>query len=152
MALKDQTVTDTGTPAKRTLSPRRKRYLTAIGLSLAMGGLIGLWTRAVRPDTRDTAFLFFGSPTLTASFAIGASVLWVLGMTICVPLFHRAVDDHEERALLWAGLAAWYAFALAAPVWWLLCRASLLPPVDAMLLFAGSLIVNAIVWLWFKFR
>lgn len=152
MALKDQTMTDTGKPAKRPMSPRRKRYLTAIGLSLAIGGLIGIWKRAVTPATQDTSLLFLGDATLTSGFAIGASLLWAIGLAICIPLFHRSVDDHEERALLWAGLAAWYAFALAAPVWWLLHGASLAPPVDAMLLFTGSIIVNAVVYLWFKFR
>ena len=145
-------MTDTGRPAKRPMSPRRKRYLTAIGLSLAIGALIGIWNRASSPETQDTSPLFLGDPTLTTGFAIGASVLWAIGLAICIPLFHRSVDDHEERALLWAGLAAWYAFALAAPVWWLLHGASLAPPVDAMLLFTGSIIVNAIVYLWFKFR
>ncbi len=152
MALKDQTMTDTNKTAKRPMSPRRKRYLIAIGFSVAIGGIIGIWSRTVSPGAPDTAFLFLGNPALTASFAVGASLLWAIGMAIGIPLFHRAVDDHEERALLWSGLAAWYAFAFAAPVWWLLHRADLVPPVDAMLLFAGSTIVNVIVWLWFKFR
>lgn len=152
MDLKDQTMTDTGKTAKRPMSPRRKRYLTAIGFSVAIGGLIGIWSRTVSPGGADAAPLFLGNPVLTASFAIGASALWVIGMAIGIPLFHRAVDDHEERALLWSGLAAWYAFAFAAPVWWLLHHADLAPPVDAMLLFAGSTIVNLTAWLWLKFR
>src|SRR3546814_17952819 len=66
--------------------------------------------------------------------------------------YHRSIDDHEEHAWLWAGLAGWYAFALAAPVWWVLHRADLAPPADAMMLFLLSLLVNAVVHLWLKFR
>ena len=39
-----------------------------------------------------------------------------------------------------------------APVWWVLHRAALAPSPDAMLLFLLTLVVNAVVYLWLKFR
>lgn len=152
MALKEPAMNDAGKPAKRPMSPRRKLYLAAIGLAVVTGALLGLWRRAVSPDAPNTALLLVTNAALTPSFAIGASLLWTIGMAICLLLFHRAVDDHEERAMLWAGLAAWYAFAFTAPVWWVLHRASLVVAPDVMLILLVALAVNAIVWLWLKFR
>src|SRR3546814_3475239 len=96
---------------------------------------------ADRHGLLDAAAITAFSP----GFAGGASLLWLVGLSIGSLFYHRSIDDHEEHAWLWAGLAGWYAFALAAPVWWVLHRADLAPPADAMMLFLLSLIVNAVV-------
>ncbi|WP_332820235.1 hypothetical protein [Sphingopyxis sp.] len=137
--------------AKRPMSPRRKRYLTAIGLSGLIGIIMGAWSQVDNFDEHARFALLNNSP-LTPSFAIGASILWIVGLIVCLFIYHRAVDDHEERAYLWAGLAAWYTFVLSAPTWWVLHRADLAPPVDTMLLFLGAMLVNCAVWLWLKYR
>ena len=136
----------------RQRTPRQRRYWLALGFCAALGGIIGGWLQiANSTDARAGLVLVDGSP-LAPGFAIGASALWVFGMVFGMIFYHRAIDDHEEHAWLWAGLAAWYAFGLAAPVWWVLHRASLVPPPDVMLLFLFALIVNAVVWLWLKYR
>lgn len=135
----------------RGLSPRQRRYWLALGLSGVVGGIIGVWLVLDQPMDRG-AIDRFSSGALSPGFAIGASLLWVAGLTICMILYHRAIDDHEERAWLWAGLAGWYAFVFPAPVWWVLHRADLTPPVDVMALFLLSLVTNAAVYLWLKFR
>lgn len=137
--------------ARRRASPRQRRYRFAIGFAAVVGGIVGGWMAVDQPADRN-AFEMAFSGSLTAGFAIGASLFWVLGLAIAMTLYHRAIDDHEERAWLWAGLAGWYAFIVPAPVWWVLHRAGLAPPADAMLLFLLSMVVNAIVWLWLKFR
>lgn len=152
MVLKDQAMTDTGKSAKRPMSPRRKRYLTALGISGVIGGILGVWLQLDNPDGPSAGFALVSNSPLTPGFALGASILWTIGLILCLFLYHRSVDDHEERAYLWAGLAAWYTFALSAPTWWVLHRADLAPPADAMMLFLGALIVNAAVWLWLKYR
>lgn len=152
MAIKEATMTDADTSGpRRRLSPRQRRYRFALGFAAVVGGTLGGWMVADQPAGRDgieTAF----TGSLSASFAIGASLFWVLGLAISMIIYHRAIDDHEERAWLWAGLIGWYAFIVPAPAWWVLHRADLAPPVNAMLLFSLSLIVNAVVWLWLKFR
>lgn len=149
--LKEAAMNDASKPAKRPMSPRQRRYRFAIGFAGVVGGIVGGWMAADQPDDRG-AFAMAFSGSLSAGFAIGASIFWVLGLAIAMTLYHRAIDDHEERAWLWAGLAGWYAFVVPAPVWWVLHRAGLAPPADAMLLFLLSMIVNAVVWLWFKYR
>lgn len=137
--------------ARRRASPRQRRYRFALGFAAVLGGIIGGWMVADQPAGRDgLETAFHGS--LSAGFAIGASLFWAVGLAISMTIYHRAIDDHEERAWLWAGLAGWYAFIVPAPVWWVLNRAGLAPPADTMLLFLFSMIVNAIVWLWLKFR
>jgi len=132
-------------------SPRKRRYWLALGLAALAGAIIGTWSAADGDTPVGTVAMIADGPA-NPGFAIGASLLWLLGLAVSMILYHRAIDDHEERAWLWASLAGWYSFVFPAPVWWMLHRADLAPPVDAMLLFLLSLVVNAIVYLWMKFR
>lgn len=150
MALKETTMTDAKT-AKRAMSPRQKRYWTSLGLAGVIGGIIGGWMVLDQPTDRGAADLL-GNGALTPEFAAGASIAWTLGLAICMVIYHRSIDDHEQRAWLWAGLWGWYAFIFTAPVWWVLHRASMAPAPDAMLLFLLSMAANAVVYLWLKFR
>ncbi|WP_428627210.1 hypothetical protein [Sphingopyxis sp.] len=144
------TEADTIKPSRRA-SPRQRRYRFALGFAAVVGGIVGGWMVADQPAGRDGLEMAFNG-SLSTSFAMGASLFWILGLAISMTIYHRAIDDHEERAWLWAGLIGWYAFIVPAPVWWVLHRADLAPPVDAMLLFLVSMVVNAIVWAWLKFR
>ena len=133
------------------MSARRKRYWTSLGLAALIGAIIGGWMAVDQAGApHSIATLFSGA--LTPGFAVGASAAWVIGLAICMILYHRAIDDHEEHAWLWAAVAGWYAFIFPAPVWWVLHRAGMAPPADAMILFIFSLVVNCIVYLWLKFR
>jgi hypothetical protein len=152
MAMKEATMTEAGTTkSRRPLTPRQRRYRFALGFAGVLGGIIGAWMAADQPAGSNSFWMAFSGP-LSPGFAIGSSLAWILGLTISIILYHRAIDDHEERAWLWAGLAGWYAFVFPAPLWWVLHRADLAPPVDAMLLFLFSMAVNAIVWMWLKYR
>ena len=134
------------------MSPRRKRYWMAIGISAAIGGLLGAWMQIDNSAGPAAGLASISNGALTPGFAKGASALWVVGLILSLVLYHRAIDDHEERAYLWACLTSWYAIVLATPAWWVLHRADLAPPVDAMILFLVALVANAVVWLWLKFR
>lgn len=135
----------------RGLSRRRRRYWTALGLAAVIGGIVGVWASFDQPANRGAIEMAF-TGSLSANFAIGASLFWVIGLLVSMIIYHRSIDDHEERAWLWAGLAGWYAFIFPAPVWWVLHRAGLAPPADAMLLFVLSMVANGVVYLWLKFR
>ncbi|MDO9369345.1 MAG: hypothetical protein Q7T68_12320 [Sphingopyxis sp.] len=130
---------------------RRKRLYWA---SLGGAALLGVMSAALLQsgDVELGVDALFTNGALSPSIAIALSLLWAVGLAITMTIYHRAIDDHEERAWLWAGLAGWYAFIVPAPAWWILHRASLAPPADVMLLFVLSMVVNAIVYLWLKFR
>ena len=138
-------------PSWQSLSPRKRRYWLTLGFCAAIGGIVGGWLVADQPTCRGFAEML-ASGSLSPGFAVGASLLWTAGLAIGMVFYHRSIDDHEERAWLWACVAGWYAFIFPAPAWWVLHRADMAPPVDAVLLFFLSLIVNAIVWAWLKFR
>jgi hypothetical protein len=138
-------------PRWQAMSPRRRLYWGSLGGSALLGAVIGIMLMIDGASGRDAASLLTDGP-LSPDFAIAVAALYVIGLTAACLAYHRAIDDHEERAWLWAGLAGWYAFVLPAPAWWVLRRAAVAPPVDAMALFILSLLVNAIVWLWLKFR
>ena len=117
---------------------------------MLLGLLTAILLRSGQADV--TADPFFSNSALSPQIAILLALLWGAGISIAVFIYQRTIDDHEERAYLWAGLAGYYAFVIPAPMWWVRARADLAPPVDAMLLFGLTIITNALVYLWLKFR
>jgi hypothetical protein len=130
-------------------SRRKRLYWTSLGAAGLLGAISAV---LLQNGGVDVGVALFTSSALSPSTAIILSLLWGVGLAVIMVVYHRAIDDHEERAWLWAGLAGWYAFILPAPAWWILHRAGLAPPADAMLLFVLSMVVNAAVYLWLKFR
>ena len=150
MVLKETAMTD-GKTAKQPMSPRRKRYWFSLGFAAVIGGIIGGWMTADQPHDRG-AIELLSSGALTPASAVGASIVWSLGLAIAMILYHRSIDDHEKHAWLWASTWGWYAFIFTTPVWWVPHRAALAPAPDAMLLFLLSMAANCVVYLWLKFR
>lgn len=130
---------------------RRKRLYWA---SLIGAGLIGALAATLLHSGRVEVGgdPFFSNSALSPTIAIILALLWIGGLAVTAFFYQRVIDDHEERAYLWAGLAGFYAFIIPAPAWWALARASILPPVDAMLLVLFAVIANAAVYFWLKFR
>lgn len=133
-----------------TLSTRKRQYVASFLVATAIGAALGGWSQLSGYPLKGVDFWSDGP--LPPATAIGLAAILTLGLGISMVLYHRGVDDHEEKAWLWAGLAGWYAFIFPAPVWWLLARADLVPPVHSIVLLGFSLLINAIVWLWLKFR
>lgn len=131
-------------------SRRKQLYTVSLLIAAALGFVITLALRLGMEN--GTPNDLFGDGPFNPGIAIGLAVIWVSGMALSLFLYHRNVDDHEKQAYLWGGLAGFYAIVFPAPVWWLLARAQLLPPVDGMILFLLSVAANAIVYLWLKYR
>ncbi len=141
----------TRTEKPSTLSPRRRRYWLSLGIAAAIGLMFGFGA-GYTSDAPDLWSELTSAGPLESIVALVMSLVWLAGMTISLWVYHRAIDDHEERAILWASTASWYFLMFAGPVWWLLGRASLLPPVNGIVLLFAALVLNALVWLWLKFR
>ena len=104
MAMNEAAMTEVNTAkSRRPVSPRRRRYWTTVALAALTGFLAGSWLLQDRPEGRN-AIELIGNGPLSATFAIGAAIFWVVGMAVCMSLYHRSIDDHEEQAWLRAGL------------------------------------------------
>lgn len=130
----------------RQWSPRKRLYWASLALAVALGLVSAIMLQA----GGDTDLM--SESALTPALAIGLSAFWIVGLLVTATIYHRTVDDHERLAYHLGGLAGFYAFVFPCPVWWVLARAELAPPVEAMPLFALSLTANALVYFWFKFR
>jgi hypothetical protein len=87
-----------------------------------------------------------------------AIVLALLVTAVCIAaiaLYHRAIDDHEERAYLWGSQLAYYFLIVAFPAWWLLERGGIVGAITTGTAFVAvllSAVVQAGVWAWLKYR
>ena len=132
-----------------------KRYwrmwalIAALGLPLGMAlaltsgdrGIADLNPLSVAPLPPATAILL-------ATMATGL-------IALALVLYHRAIDDHEERAYLWGSQIGYYVLVIAVVAWWLLQRGGVVRPIDTGVAFGAilaSIIVQGSVWAWFKFR
>jgi hypothetical protein len=126
-------------------SPRKRLYWASLFGAGTLGMASAITLQAGGADLTSNAAL---SPTV----AVALSALWVVGLAVSLVAYERTIDDHERQAYHLGGLWGFYAFIIPCPAWWVMHRAEMAPPVDAMILFIASLAVNAIVYFWFKFR
>ena len=131
-------------------SPRKRLYTFSIAVACLTGFAMGMLLTGGSHADADPFML--GDNPLSPRFAILASVVYAAGIGIALPLYYRAADDHERRAFDLSCIAGFHAFAIPAPIWWLLGRADLTPPVETMPLVLFSIAVNGVAYLWFKFR
>lgn len=127
-----------------------RRYARMMLLLLLLGLPLGMLMRLVASPSA----LFTNAPLAPAVSALAALLLVVtLGATLI--LYHRTIDDFEQRAYLWANSLSFYFLALALPSAWLLARGGWIDPVgigSALVILLASVGINALVWFWLKFR
>jgi hypothetical protein len=139
------------------MTPYNLRYSKMMGIIMLLSAPLGaaLAVMALRGDATDMTRRIFVDGALPAAGAIALAALLLVALSIAVILYHRAIDDHEERAYLWGSQIAYYFLAAFIPIYWLLFRGGLVPALTAggaMLLLLTSFLVQAAVWAWFKFR
>ena len=124
--------------------------IAALGMPVGIGiALLGL------SDQGDGFSLVLSNSPIAPLTAIVGSLLIGVLLVVSAIIYHRTIDDHEERAYLWGSTVAFYFLALTFPLHWLLQRGGLIPALTigmALLLILFSCIIQAIVWALFKFR
>ncbi len=144
-------------------TPYEQRYNRSILTIGAIGGLVGLTLALAKLGGGDepekvtldwlldpSAFQSISPPVTVAAtallvFALGAAFTW----------YHRIIDDHEERSVLWGSTLSYYFMLIAVPCWLLLAAGGLLPPMTgivALCLILFGTLVQAAVWAWLKYR
>ena len=137
----------------KTASGYEKRYwrtwLIVIALSVPVGIALAM------SSDRGEAFNPFASTPIAAPIAALLALLVTATFAVTLVLYHRAIDDHEERAYLWGSQLAYYFLILAFPAWWLLERGGIVAPITTGSAFVAlllSFLVQGGVWAWLKFR
>lgn len=139
------------------LSAFDRRYYRMWGLVILLSLPIGVglaFLDGSGPALGKVPDLFADTP-ISPRTALIFSVLLLLALAAAAILYHRTIDDHEERAYLWGSTVAFYFLAAALPVAWLLGRGGLLTQPGmgtALVLMLASFIIQSLVWMWFKFR
>jgi hypothetical protein len=137
------------------LSGFDRRYYRMWGAILGIGAAVGLAFALIEGTAGFTLPALASSNPIDPTVALAFSGLLLGAFVVTMVLYHRRIDDHEERAYLWASHVAFHVLAAALPVAWLLGRggwiAPLGPPIVFTLLFASALL-QLLVWLWLKFR
>ena len=128
-----------------------RMWMLVTALGIPVGAALAFSTRSDNLASLNP----FGSEPIAAPIAILLAVLVTGFFAAAVALYHRTIDDHEERAYLWGSQLAYYFLVLALPAWWLLERGGIVGPVTvavALIAILFSFLVQAIVWAWLKFR
>lgn len=138
-----------------TATPYERRYWRMWALIVVLGIPVGLLFGMTSKARGFEALNPFSSAPMAPAMAVLIAVVTAAVLIVAVVLYHRAIDDHEERAYLWASQIAYYFVFIAMPVWWLLERGGLLGPLTvgwALLILLASGFVHGVVWAWLKFR
>jgi hypothetical protein len=94
----------------------------------------------------------FSDAPIPAATAVALAALFAIGMPVLSWYWHmHVIDEQEAEAYRSGALIAAYAFWIVAPVWWLLWRGGLLPAVDGVAIYLGTIIIASIIWFWKKF-
>lgn len=135
------------------LTMRQKRYWGAMLLAFLFGLATVWFLDSVQPTGSEPGQLsdLFVNAQPSARTAIIASLAFFALSAIGLFLQHLGMDEQEERAYLIACTAGWYVIITAFPIWWLLSRAALVPPVQFHLILIAALVVNVLIWAWKKF-
>ena len=138
-----------------TASGYEKRYwrtwLVVTALGVPVGMVLAMSSRRNGVDSINP----FTSDPISAPIAVLLAVLVTGFFALAVGLYHRTIDDHEERAYLWGSQLAYYFLVLAFPAWWLLERGGIVAPIStvvALWAILVSFLVQGAVWAWLKFR
>jgi hypothetical protein len=137
---------------KRQLSPRKKLYWGTSAGGVLLGIAIGYLLKSGQVESGTTGTgLFTQAQNLSSDSAMLAAILWAAGLTAMFALCHRALDEQEEHAVLWASTIAWYFTLIIIPAWWILNRGNIAPEVNSILVIAAAIILQTVIWAWKKY-
>lgn len=124
------------------VTPRTRRYSWAMVALIAFSMLITLVF--ARPSGGGLANDLYSNGPLPTDLAVGAALLWLVGMPLLAAITRRNMDEVERDLLIFGESAGFRFFTTVTPAWWLGYRGGVLPQPDVMILFVGVLIASFI--------
>ncbi len=131
-----------------------KMWAIVFGLSVPLGIALAVLGFSGDPPRSPFALILTNAPIAPLT-AILVTVGMIGLLVAAAIIYHRTIDDHEERAYLWGSTIGYYFLILVFPLHWLLARGGLVSQLtigSALLLVLLSTFLQAIVWALFKFR
>ncbi len=121
-----------------------------IGCAL-LGGITGGAMAMVVPDLGEQPLLTLSNSEIPASAAIIFAIIWGFFLPVISIFWHRTVDEQEAHAYKEGAYYAFYFYAIAAPVWWILWRGGLVPEPNGIVIYYTTLLICGAVWVKKKY-
>lgn len=141
-------------PGRSAFEQRYTRmWLVVVAISLPGGIALGYLGDTGSTDRGNAGI--FSDRAIAPELALAAAAALAIGLVLATVLYHRTVDDHEERAYLWGSSVAFHFLAIALPVAWLLARGGLLALLGTgaiAILLLMSVVLQGVVFIWLKYR
>ncbi len=94
-----------------------------------------------------------GAPgKLDPQFAIAVSILMSFVVMVTGLVYHRIIDEQEERAALWGMTLGFYATTIGGFIWWFLARADMVSPFGFIYVILAGGVIGGAAQLWVQFR
>ena len=139
----------------KSASAYEKRYWNVWLAIVAISAPVGAIGAALLLRDGMPATSVFTNAPISPGLATVLAILVTVVCIVAIALYHRAIDDHEERAYLWGSQLAYYFLIVAFPAWWLLERGGIVAAMSTGIAFAAiliSFVVQAGIWAWLKYR
>jgi hypothetical protein len=130
----------------------QRRPLILLIISLVSGSVIGFaGVSSALLSNQPVGHIYSNAP-IGGLQAIIMAILWGMFVPFMLVKSHKIADEHENIAYLWSGTIGSYFFMIITPIWWILDRADIVPPVNAMILLLMTTLISSVVLIWLKFR
>ena len=138
--------------SKFSLSRRQKLYWSSFIVSATLGLVTAWFMHSTGILGANSKHPFdFSSSSISKNIAIIGSLIYLISFIAVCILYHKGMDEQEERAYLIASTATWYFLLAAVPIWWLFSRAGIASSIDGLDIATAAFIINIAVWTWKKF-
>ncbi|MGB7653881.1 MAG: hypothetical protein WBL74_00225 [Novosphingobium sp.] len=145
-----------GLPRSEPIGPSERKIRSIWMFTFSIGAIGGaLSLLLARPLGFDSASgmidaLFSNAPMPPL---LAALLLALLACTTAITIaYYRLIDEHEVAAQQYASNVSFNAYALIMVAWWLAAKGGFAAPLDAGAVFAITMAVWMVVWLWRRYR
>lgn len=136
--------------APEPVSPATRRTQALFGLA-GVVGVLAVVVLLIGIGASDGNPVWSNRQNVPLALAVVAILIWLVSIALSWWWYHSA-DEHERRANDVGFLAGGGLFMAVTPVWWILSRAGVLPPPDAMVLWYATILAMGIGWAWHRNR
>lgn len=146
MTMADLRVDPTPGAGEAALKARRRRLYTIIGALALSGFVVGFLS--ARFEREGGGFL----EGIPAEWAIAASAIYLLTITIGTWRYYKVVDELERHDNRWAMTMALNLYLIGYPIWFMLWKGGLVPEPSHEIIFVVLYLALMAAYGWKKFR